>query len=46
LLKLEGRENLYVVATSGGKFLLTNEPLATTTLLPVEIEKFKPSGRS
>ncbi|HEX4748839.1 MAG TPA: glycosyltransferase family 39 protein [Bryobacteraceae bacterium] len=41
LVQLVGRDDLYVVATSGGKFLLTNEPLPTTTLLPPNIQKFK-----
>ncbi len=38
LLRLVGRNTLYVVATSGGKYLLTNQPLPNSHLLPAEIE--------
>jgi 4-amino-4-deoxy-L-arabinose transferase-like glycosyltransferase len=34
LEKLVGRDKLNVVATSGGKYVFTNEPFAGTTLLP------------
>jgi hypothetical protein len=38
LLRVVSRNDLYVVATSGGKFLLTNHPLPGTKLLPASIE--------
>ncbi|MBV8818873.1 MAG: glycosyltransferase family 39 protein, partial [Acidobacteriaceae bacterium] len=38
LVRVVPRTGLYVVAVSGGKFLLTNHPLANTTLLPASIQ--------
>ncbi len=38
LLHVVSRNDLYVVAMSGGKFLLTNHALPQTTLLPPSIE--------
>ncbi len=38
LLHVVGRSDLYVVAISGGKFLLTNHPLRHTTMLPANIQ--------
>jgi hypothetical protein len=38
LMHVVSRNDLFVVAVSGGKFLLTNHPLPDTQLLPASIE--------
>jgi hypothetical protein len=42
LENLVGRDKLNVVASSGGKFVFTNQPLPNSTLLPAQSSELTP----